>query len=88
LKPRLPDVGYLKLIERLQADGWRVELIYLALPSAEMPRLRVVERVAHGGHTITEIDIGRPFQRSLYNMLNLFAPKVNQAECYEYWCTS
>jgi predicted ABC-type ATPase len=28
--------SYLKLVERLQAKGWRVELIYLALPSAEM----------------------------------------------------
>ena len=37
--------GYLKLIHRLQTNGWRVELIYLALPSAEMSRLRVAERV-------------------------------------------
>lgn len=41
--------SYLKLLQRLQAQGWRVELIYLALPSAEMSRLRVAERVAHGG---------------------------------------
>jgi predicted ABC-type ATPase len=74
--------SYLKLIERLQATGWRVELIYLALPSAEMSRLRVAERVAHGGHNISEEDIIRRFPRSLHNLLNLFAPKVNQAQCY------
>lgn len=28
--------SYITLIERLQTTGWRVELIYLALPSAEM----------------------------------------------------
>lgn len=74
--------GYLKLIDRLQSEGWRVELIYLALPSAEMSRLRVAERVAHGGHNIPEADIARRFPRSLYNLLNLFAPKTDQSLCF------
>ena len=39
------------------ASGWRVELIYLALPNPEMAKLRVAERVSHGGHDI-------PFQIS------------------------
>ena len=38
--------SYLKLVRRLQAEGWRVELMYLALPSMEMSKLRVAERVA------------------------------------------
>lgn len=42
--------SYLKLINRLQADGWQVDLLYLALPSVEMSKLRVAERVKHGGH--------------------------------------
>ena len=44
--------GYLRQVRRLRAEQWRTELIYLALPSREMSRLRVAERVAHGGHTI------------------------------------
>lgn len=74
--------SYLKLIHRLQAQGWRVELIYLALPSAEMSRLRVAERVIHGGHDIPADDIIRRFPRSLYNLLHLFSPIVNQARCF------
>ena len=74
--------SYLKLVERLQATGWRVELIYLALPSADMSRLRVAERVAHGGHNISEADLVRRFPRSLHNLLNGFAPKVNQVRCF------
>lgn len=74
--------GYLKLIDRLQATGWRVELIYLALPSAEMSRLRVAERVAHGGHNIPDADVARRFPRSLHNLLNIFAPKANQTRCF------
>ena len=37
------------LVRRLKAADWRVELIYLALPSVEVARLRVAERVTHGG---------------------------------------
>lgn len=74
--------SYLKLIKRLQANGWRVELIYPALPNAEMSRLRVAERVLHGGHNIPSEDIVRRFSRSLYNPLYLFAPVVDQTQCY------
>lgn len=47
--PQVAGRTYLRLVDRLCADGWRVELIYLALPSVEMSKLRVAERVAHGG---------------------------------------
>jgi len=42
--------SYLKLISQMKSEGWRIELIYLALPSVAMSRFRVAERVAHGGH--------------------------------------
>lgn len=74
--------GYLKLIERLKIDSWQVELIYLALPSTEMSRLRVAERVAHGGHNIPDADIARRFPRSLYNLLHIFAPKTDRTRCF------
>lgn len=74
--------SYLKLVARLLAQGWRVELIYLALPSAEMSRLRVAERVAHGGHDISAADIARRFPRSLHNLIHLFAPMVSQTRCF------
>ncbi len=73
---------YLHLVERLQHDGWRVELIYLALPSVEMSKLRVAERVAHGGHNIPVEDIGRRFPRSLRHLLNDFSHRVNSCTCF------
>lgn len=74
--------SYLKLVRRLQAEGWRVELIYLALPSMEMSRLRVAERVAHGGHNIPASDIERRFARSLRNLLESFSPAVDACRCF------
>ncbi len=74
--------SYLKLVRELQATGWRVELIYLALPSIEMSRFRVAERVAHGGHSIALDDIERRFGRSLRNLFNLFSHQVDECSCY------
>jgi predicted ABC-type ATPase len=74
--------GYLRLIRRLRADAWRVELIYLALPSMEMSRLRVRERVRHGGHNVPLPDIERRFARSLRHLLGDYAHAVDETACF------
>ena len=74
--------GYLRLIKRLRATGWRVELLYLALPKMEMSILRVAERVAHGGHSIPRADIERRFPRSLRNLFELYAGAVDYTCCF------
>ncbi len=73
---------YLRLIERLHADGWRVELYYLALPSVELSQRRVAERVSHGGHHIPLRDITRRFPRSLHNLFYHFSNVVDQTVCF------
>lgn len=74
--------GYLKLVQRLRSEGWRVELIYLALPSMEMSKMRVAERVAHGGHNIPVADIERRFARSLANLLDVFSGEADACRCF------
>lgn len=74
--------GYLRLVQRLRSAGWRVELLYLALPNVELSRLRVAERVAHGGHAIAPADIVRRFPRSLRNLLDVYAGAVDYARCF------
>jgi predicted ABC-type ATPase len=73
---------YLRLVERLQQQGWRVELFYLALPSPEMSALRVAERVAHGGHSIPQTDIQRRLPRSLRHLLHEFSHRVVRCTCF------
>lgn len=73
---------YLRLVERLRRDGWRVELIYLALPSMEMSKLRVAERVAHGGHAVPVAAIERRFPRSLRHLLDDFSHRVDRCTCF------
>lgn len=74
--------GYLRLIRRLRALNWRVELFYLALPTMEMSALRVAERVEHGGHAIPRTDIERRFPRSLYNLLHVYGAAVDVTRCF------
>lgn len=74
--------SYLRLAHRLRHAGWRVELVYLALPNVEMSRLRVAERVAHGGHDIPLRAIERRFARSLGNLFSLFGPRVDRVRCF------
>lgn len=74
--------SYLKLVHRLRAEGWRIELIYLALPSMAMSKLRVAERVAHGGHNIPVADIERRFSRSLTNLLIMFSQEMDACHCF------
>ena len=74
--------SYLKLIRQLKSEGWQVELIYLALHSVEISRMRVAERVTHGGHNIPLADIQRRFSRSLYNLLHLYSYLVDNVQCF------
>lgn len=82
LKTTLAGRTYLHLIKRLQREGWRVTLIYLALPSVEMSKLRVAERVAHGGHNIPLAVIERRFPRSLRHLFEGFSHRVNSCTCF------
>lgn len=74
---------YLRLIDRLNKQGWALELIYLALPNVELSKSRVAERVAHGGHNIPLVDIERRFPRSLYNLLHVYSPLVSRVRCFD-----
>lgn len=74
--------SYLQLIQRLHNSGWNVELVYLALPNVEMSKLRVAERVAHGGHNIPLSDIERRFPRSLHNLLYEYSHVVDRCVCF------
>lgn len=74
---------YLRLIRNLLADGWRVCLVYLWLPSVEMAIERVAERIAHGGHDIPRDAIIRRYSRSLTNLLEYYAPLCCSTICLD-----
>ena len=78
----LAGLGYRQQIKRLRSEGWRIELIYLALPNVELAMNRVAERVLHGGHDIPRPEIERRFFRSLSNFLDEYTYLADRAVCY------
>lgn len=61
-------------LARCKAQGYKVHIFYVALPSAELAIQRVALRVKLGGHNIPPDDIIRRFQRSLHNLFALYLP--------------
>ena len=70
-------------IRAWKAIGYRVELVYLRLPSAEASILRVAHRVAEGGHGIPEATLRRRFPLSLEYLETVYKPLVDRWEVWE-----
>jgi predicted ABC-type ATPase len=75
--------GYLRQIDRWQAAGYRVKIIFLKLASADEAVARVAERVRQGGHGIAEHVIRRRFAAGLANFERWYAPRVDAWVLYD-----
>ena len=75
--------GHLRLIDRLQAAGYRVKLIFLRLDSSEQAIARVGQRVRQGGHDVPGLVIRRRFASGRRNFEHLYAPKVDAWALYD-----
>lgn len=69
--------AYLRHIQEWQRAGYRVELIFLQLDSADEAVARVQLRVRQGGHDIPEAVIRRRFVAGLENFRKHYAPAVD-----------
>jgi predicted ABC-type ATPase len=58
--------------------GYRVELFFLGLPSANMAVERVAQRVRHGGHDIPEATIRRRFEAGKRLFTTVYQPLVDR----------
>jgi predicted ABC-type ATPase len=61
----------------LKAGGYHIHLIFLWLPSAEVARDRVAERVRLGGHDVPEDTIRRRYRAGWANFCELYQPLVD-----------
>ena len=73
----LSGLGYARMLPKWRALGYRVELFFLALPSAEFAIERVALRVQHGGHHIPDAVIRRRFEAGLNNFHRIYKPLVD-----------
>ena len=76
----LSGTTYLERIRRWKADGYRIEIIYLRLTSANLALRRISVRVKQGGHNVPRNDVIRRFDRSWDNFQNIYRPLADSWE--------
>lgn len=75
--------AYARQIPQWRALGYRVEIFFLSLPSADMAVQRVAERVRQGGHNIPEATIRRRFEAGQRLLAQMYQPLVDQWVVYD-----
>ena len=70
----LSGTSYVTRLERWKKAGYRIEIIYLTLPSVEIALSRIAARVRQGGHGVPKPDVLRRSQRSWSNFQSLYRP--------------
>jgi predicted ABC-type ATPase len=58
----------------MKSDGYRLEIVYLTIPSPMVALRRIAGRVRQGGHNVPAADVKRRFQRSWANFQNIYKP--------------
>lgn len=83
IETTLSGRGYARQIPQWRKLGYRVELFFLGLSSAEMAVQRVAERVRQGGHDIPEATIRRRFDAGKRLFSEVYQPMVDQWIFYD-----
>ncbi len=66
--------GYVRLFRKMRANGYRIVIFFLWLPSADMAVARVRARARQGGHNVPEPVIRRRYGNGLCNFFQLYRP--------------
>jgi predicted ABC-type ATPase len=74
---------YFKLLGDMKASGYRVVLVFLWLPNADMAVARVRNRVKQGGHNVPKDDISRRYAAGIRNLCRLYRPLVDAWWLYD-----
>jgi len=74
---------YARAIPRWQAGGYRVGIVFIALPSAEVAVARVAGRVRQGGHSVPEEVIRRRFASGRENFERIYKGLVDEWRLYD-----
>jgi predicted ABC-type ATPase len=76
----------LTFISRLRAwksAGYRIEFVFLRLPSVRLALRRVAGRVRQGGHNVPRADVLRRFERGWENFGRHYRPLADRWEVYD-----
>ncbi|MDE2060074.1 MAG: zeta toxin family protein [candidate division NC10 bacterium] len=74
---------YLRLLNRWRAVGYRIDMVFLWLPSVQLALQRIAARVRQGGHTVPRADVVRRFDRSWTNFRGAYRPLADTWAVYD-----
>ena len=75
--------GYARWIPHWQAQGYRVKLFFLRLPTVEAAIKRVAQRVLEGGHDVPQPVIRRRFHAGWRNFQSIYRDLVDAWAVYD-----
>ena len=75
--------GYARLLTNMRAEGYKISLSFLWLPTPELALVRVANRVSQGGHSVPEPDIRRRWASGLGNFFQLYRSCVDTWSFYD-----
>lgn len=70
------------MVQKAQANGYEVTLLYIHLDSPERAIERVASRVSKGGHGVDDETTRKRYETSLANFRQL-EPMINQVKVYD-----
>ena len=73
----LSGVTYVALLGKLKAQGYRIQLFFLWIPTVEMALARIADRVRRGGHDIPEKVVRRRFHKGIQNLFTRYRPLLD-----------
>lgn len=79
----LSGKSYRPFFQQLKKNGYKIELFYLWIPSADMAVQRVQDRVRQGGHPVLEHDVRRRFGRGLRNLFSTYLPLLDVLSVFD-----
>lgn len=83
IETTLTTTSYVQLVKLAQKKGYKVNLLFFWLNSVELAKERVKQRVAEGGHNISEEVIERRYTNGIKNLFDLFIPIVDSFSIYD-----
>jgi predicted ABC-type ATPase len=72
-------LGHARFLKRCRAVGYRITLVFLWLPSADIAVSRVARRVHRGGHRIPTDVVIRRYTAGIRNMRDIYLPLADAA---------
>ena len=73
----LSGVTYVSLLRKLKAQGYRIQLFFLWIPTVDMALARIADRVRRGGHDILEKVVRRRFHKGVQNLFTRYRPALD-----------